>query len=192
MDDDFEGCFYLKLKMREKKSQEGIALLGLIFAGALLITGMEIAFIFRAKKQARKKIETQVKASPKQTLTPRLSPLPTPSPTLTPEQVSEKKKELDQQLKKITDQFSAWKGKDGPAVDIQKQIQDQVAKDMAELKKTLSEMPSQTKQPEYPSVYNIPVQPFNPSDIINTDNMFKGLDQINKQAQEQIQKRMRK
>jgi len=36
------------------------------------------------------------------------------------------------------------------------------------------------------------IQPFNPSDIINTKDMFKGLDEINKQTQEQIQKNMEK
>jgi len=36
------------------------------------------------------------------------------------------------------------------------------------------------------------IQPFNPSDIINTDNLLKGLDSINKQAREQIQKNIEK
>lgn len=36
------------------------------------------------------------------------------------------------------------------------------------------------------------IQPFNPSDVINTDNMFQSLDEINRQAQEQIQKNIEK
>ncbi|MBL7150887.1 hypothetical protein ISS86_03075 [Candidatus Microgenomates bacterium] len=51
----------------KKKSQQGIALLGLILAGALLITGAEMAILFNAKKRLQNLEKTQPpKPSPSQ------------------------------------------------------------------------------------------------------------------------------
>lgn len=136
--------------MIKKKPQQGIALIWVIIAGTLLITGVGIA---ASKRTAFKIKEPQLSPTP----LPSLPPLSSP----TPEQVSKNEEDLVQQepLLKILP-----------------------PKEQTELENAIRETQEVLKN----------IQPFNPSEIINTSNMLKGLDQVNKQTSQQIQKNIEK
>lgn len=138
----------------KKKSQQGVALIWIIIAGALLITGVGVV---SSRKQTQK-----ITPSP----TPFLAPPPVP-----------KQQKSPQQLDQLIDQLKRYK----PQSRDQHLLQVLPPKERAELESAIRETQQVLKNIE---VFNY--APPSASDIA------KGLDKINKQAQEQIQQNIQK
>ncbi|MBL7159224.1 hypothetical protein ISS85_02015 [Candidatus Microgenomates bacterium] len=174
----------------KKKSEQGIAFIWIIIAGALLIVGVGV---FASKKKDQEIKEFQAELSPIQ----HPSLLPTPSPTLTPEQVSKKQEELNQQLDKLTEQFSDWKKGSVEQKQIERDIQEMIDKQMSASDQNLLKILPPKERAELENairetqqvLQNIEVFDYTPPSI---GDITKGLDQINKQTQEQIQKNIEK
>jgi hypothetical protein len=168
-----------------KKSQQGIALIWIVIAGAILIIGVGGAASKRTALKV-KKFQPEVTSAP--TVIPTIVPSPTPTTTpsplpkpqglppdwdplggiLSPERMSEMEKANDELLERL-------KGVAPP-----------------DMKKMLSETPSLGKQPEYPGGgYSVPsVEVFD----LDMEKFKKGtlesINEINKQAQEEMKKRL--
>lgn len=146
----------------------------MIFAVVLLITGVEMALIFKTKKQIKEVKETQAEVSP----TP--SPLPSPKPTSQQPSASTR---LDLQTEAALDRISQI-GKYDPS-QVKSRDEELLKilppKEQAELERAIRETQQVLK--------NVEVFNFTPPSI---DDINKGFNQINKQTQEQIKQKIEK
>lgn len=251
--------------MGKKKSQRGIALIWVIIAGLLLITGIQVAFVSQAKKQAQKTEEGRTdqaeEASPQpgeikkgegeegEEFVAKIEEIiakGTPTKcTYTQEGFQGtsyiKGKKMFSEIRveggattytiikdnclwswgweenqgtKICFEEDIWKTSEVPAdvdhrcipivfadsqfvppanIDFTEagELTPELSRDERLLKilppKERTELESAIKEAQ--DVLK-DIQPFNPSDIINPDTMFKGFDEIKRQANEEVQKRI--
>jgi hypothetical protein len=169
-----------------KKSQQGIALIWIVIAGAILIIGVGGAASKRTALKV-KKFQPEVTSAP--TVIPTIVPSPTPTTTSSP---SPKPQGLPPGFLDWTTNKN-WLPQ--PPGNIGKDIQEmqqQIERDMELMRKNLSEIPSLGKQPEYPGSGYTP-----PSvDVFNLDmekfekGVIESINKINEQSREEMKKRI--
>jgi len=163
-----------------KKSQQGIALIWVIIAGAVLIVGVGRA---ASKRAALKVKESQPEMTP--TATPTTIPSPTPTATPLP---SSKPQGLPPGFLDWTTNKN-WLPQ--PPGNIGKDIQESAASYVPSAEQ-IKKMSSLGKQPEYPGEEYTPpsVEVFNLDMEKFKKGALEGINEINKQSQEEMKKRL--
>lgn len=165
--------------MRNKRSQQGIALIWLLVAGALLLTSVGVVVVIKQPKRPQPSDNAQSPAPPSTLSPPTASKKkPTPRPSPTQEQLSK----LNESLSKLTNSIYRK-----PQI-----TNEDIYKDLYNKEPLLKVLPPKERRKYGEAIRQAQealknVQPYNPSDIVNTGDIIRGLEGINQQTQKQLQ-----
>lgn len=193
-------------------SQKGASLLYLLLTGTVLFISSELALLAYFKMHPRQAAQTlpnssqssqDQKESTEETDQAEAPTETSPQPHFE-EKVTRDNQENNNQKKsevKLDQDFLSWlpdmEAHRKNTEKIQQDIQDRVAEDLAKQEPLLNVLPPKERAELEDAIRQAQevvgnIQPYNPSDIFNPDDIAKNLEGINKQAQKRIAREMAK